>query len=448
MTYKEIEDFIKNNNIRSREELRKNSRKAYDSFYTLTKEEKDCLLPLLDSNNVRTDLVTVDDFRSFIVTENITSRRDLRKRFCNVSTRFGKFLTKEEQDSILPPKIRPRYVGLKTVNDFKKFVAENNIQSRRNLSSRFPAAYYKFLKFTETEKDEILSNTYRDWSSINTKEDIKRFIEENNIQSRNELNLRFSQVSRKFLALSEQDKDELLPLILNYYSDIKTKDDIKKFIDDNNIQGRKELSDKFQIVYKKFLTILTTEERDELLPSTLIDYSNINTIDDFKEFIECNKIISRMDFYNRFRNAYYKFLNILTDDEKNELFNPSISSGEAFLIDLLESNNINFTREKTFDDLIDVNCLRYDFFLDDYNIIVEYHGKQHFNETSYFHHDCSKDHDKMKYDYAVEHGITILYYTNERSTYEKFGYFTEVITDADVLIQKIKEIGLTTQSNS
>ena len=324
MTYKEIEDFIKNNNIRSREELRKNSRKTYDSFYTLTKEERDRLLPLLNSNNVRTDLVTVDDFRSFIVTENITSRRDLRKRFGNVSTKFGKFLTKEEQDSILPPKIRPLYVDLKTVNDFKKFVTENNIQNRRDFSSRFPAAYYKFLKFTETEKDGILSNTYRDWSSINTKEDIKRFIEENNIQSRNELNIRFSQVSKKFLALSEQDKDELLPLILNYYSDIKTKEDIRKFINDNNIQGRKELSDKFQIVYNKFLTILTEEERDELLPSTAFNYFHLNTKEDFKEFIIDNGIVSRKDFYNRFRQAYYRFLKLFDDTVKNELL-PSVA---------------------------------------------------------------------------------------------------------------------------
>ena len=446
MTYKEIEKFIRDNNIVGREELRKKSSTVYNCFRDLTEEERELLLPL--PNRARTDLITANDFRSFIEKENVTSRRDLQNRFEGVCTRFRKLLTKEEQDSILPPKIKPLYTNIKTVEDFKRFVAENNIRSRRDFFSRFPAAYYKFLKFTETEKDEILSNTYRDWSSINTKEDIKRFIEENNIQSRNELNLRFSQVSKKFLALSEQDKDELLPLVLNYYSEIKTKDDIRKFIDDNNIQSRKELSDRFQMVYKKFLTILTTEERDELLPSTSIDYSNINTIDDFREFIEYNKVISRMDFYNRFRNAYYRFLNLLTDDEKNELFDPSISSGEAFLIDLFKSNNINFIREKTYDDLIDINCLRYDFFLNDYNIIVEYHGVQHFHETNYFHHDYSKEHDRMKYDYAIEHGITILYYTNEKSTYEKFGYFTEVITDENILIQKIKEIGLTNQSNS
>lgn len=555
MTYKEIEDFIKNNNIKSRKELRKNSRKAYDSFYTLTDEERDCLLPLLKSNDMRTDLVTVDDFRSFIVTENIASRRDLRKRSGNVNTRFMKFLTKEEQDSILPPKIRPLYVGLKTVDDFKKFVAENSIRNRRDFSSRFPAAYYKFLKFTEAEKDEILSNTYKDWSSINTKEEIKEFIKENNIQCRNELNLRFSQISKKFLALSEQDKDELLPLTLNYYSDIKTKDDIKKVIDDNNIQGRKELSDKFQIVYNKFLTILTEEERDELLPSTAFNYFHLNTKEDFKKFIIDNGIVSRKDFYNRFRQAYYRFLKLfddtakdellpsvavkysslntkkdfeefikdnnitsrndlkmrfrwpykkfselLTDEEKEEILPTTIndysflktkddfqkfikennitgrneflyrfsgayyrfihtlpeedtreilprvySTGEIFLSELFEHNNIKFVKEKTFEDLINISKLRYDFYLVDYNILVEYHGSQHFDTDCNMYSESGLMRDKMKYDYAVGHGITILYYTNERSTYEKYGYFTEVITDANILIQKIKDIGLTTQ---
>ena len=54
----------------------------------------------------------------------------------------------------------------------------------------------------------------------------------------------------------------------------------------------------------------------------------------------------------------------------------------------------------------------------------------------------------MKFEYAKLNNISILYFTNEVEVYNKFGYFTEVITDSDILIEKIKEIGLTNQLNS
>ena len=107
-------------------------------------------------------------------------------------------------------------------------------------------------------------------------------------------------------------------------------------------------------------------------------------------------------------------------------------------------------KEKTFLDLRgegDV-CLRYDFYLSDYNILLEYHGSQHFNPNTGFFTDRGIELDKIKYNYAKNNNIPLLYFTNEVYCYNRFGYFTEVITDANILIEKIKEIGLTNQSNS
>jgi len=56
------------------------------------------------------------------------------------------------------------------------------------------------------------------------------------------------------------------------------------------------------------------------------------------------------------------------------------SYGENKIAQLLTQANINFIREKTFDNLVGQDQktkLRFDFYLPDYNIIIEYDGQQH-----------------------------------------------------------------------
>lgn len=56
------------------------------------------------------------------------------------------------------------------------------------------------------------------------------------------------------------------------------------------------------------------------------------------------------------------------------------SKGEMFISQILLSNNIKFEREKTYTDckLSNSNqCLRFDFYLPDYDLLIEYDGEQH-----------------------------------------------------------------------
>lgn len=57
------------------------------------------------------------------------------------------------------------------------------------------------------------------------------------------------------------------------------------------------------------------------------------------------------------------------------------SKGERKIIDLLSDNNIDFIKEKVFDWS---NKKRYDFYLPDYNLFIEYHGRQHYEEIPNF----------------------------------------------------------------
>ena len=64
-----------------------------------------------------------------------------------------------------------------------------------------------------------------------------------------------------------------------------------------------------------------------------------------------------------------------------------LSKGEEKIKTILTKNNINFETQKTFNDLINpkTNCkLKFDFFLPDYNIIIEYNGEQHTQEIPYW----------------------------------------------------------------
>jgi len=60
------------------------------------------------------------------------------------------------------------------------------------------------------------------------------------------------------------------------------------------------------------------------------------------------------------------------------------SKGEKRIRNVLESNNIKFIQEKTFNDCKDKTLLRFDFYLIDYNICIEYDGIQHFEEVKHF----------------------------------------------------------------
>ena len=80
--------------------------------------------------------------------------------------------------------------------------------------------------------------------------------------------------------------------------------------------------------------------------------------------------------------------NFITNGRKCEICNPTkmhynrskSSKGERCIENFLIENKLNFVKEKTFQDLkspISNKPLRFDFFLEDFNLIIEYDGKFH-----------------------------------------------------------------------
>lgn len=86
--------------------------------------------------------------------------------------------------------------------------------------------------------------------------------------------------------------------------------------------------------------------------------------------------------------------------------------GEARIRLFLERNDIKYKHEKIFDDLKDKSNLRYDFYLPDYNLLIEFQGQQHYLPIDIFGGEEAfegiKKRDKMKKDYALLNGYLFL----------------------------------------
>lgn len=83
------------------------------------------------------------------------------------------------------------------------------------------------------------------------------------------------------------------------------------------------------------------------------------------------------------------------------------SKGERKIIEFLSNNNIQFEKEKLFDWS---DRKRYDFYLPDYNLLIEYNGIQHYKEVPNFFLPLEEQQkiDKFKENSAKEKGYSIL----------------------------------------
>lgn len=102
----------------------------------------------------------------------------------------------------------------------------------------------------------------------------------------------------------------------------------------------------------------------------------------------------------------------------------SMSRGERDIRWFLDRNNIRYISQYSLDDLIGLGggLLSYDFFLLDYNTLLEFQGEQHERAKSgYFGGEeqfaIQQEHDRRKREYAKQHGFTLLeiwYYDYDR----------------------------------
>lgn len=115
------------------------------------------------------------------------------------------------------------------------------------------------------------------------------------------------------------------------------------------------------------------------------------------------------------------------------LYKNKKSKGEQIIIRYLRKNGWKTESEFGFDDLRDVNKLRFDVKATKNNqwFLIEYDGRQHFESVDYFggedHFKKTVEHDKMKNDYCLKNNISLLRIRYDEKVEEKLGKYLKSI---------------------
>ena len=86
------------------------------------------------------------------------------------------------------------------------------------------------------------------------------------------------------------------------------------------------------------------------------------------------------------------------------------SVGESNLAEVLKKNNIFFIKEYAFEDLVgkDNHPYRFDFYLPDYNRLIEFDGEQHYRDTKWSSLQEVQYRDSCKNHYALSNNIDLV----------------------------------------
>ena len=105
------------------------------------------------------------------------------------------------------------------------------------------------------------------------------------------------------------------------------------------------------------------------------------------------------------------------------------SIGEANVRRFLTEAGMLFESQKSFKDLVVEKQLSYDFFLPNYNILLEFQGEQHYRPITFFGGEkafkkqCVRD--ELKRSYAKEKGLKVIEIPYTHDTYEKVKMFLD-----------------------
>lgn len=437
----DFQKFIDNNQIFSKSQFAKKFGALYRKYRKLSKEE--ISLVHFKNDNPISFLNTLSDFQKIIDDNNLRTLKEFREQFSGEYLRYLKVIPEQDRNLVFPPSDKN---PLDSLDDFQKYVDENHIMSCKEFRLKYKTVYSRYLSkrpnWAASKLVFPIMSSVEKYKDLKTNEDFQRFIDENGIKTKEEFRKEFRSIHTKFFkTVPKEDRNLEFPIKGRqlYGSSYNSVEDFQKFIDENKISRPVVFKADYPSLYDRLCRILSKEEKMELVYEDKINsYTSINTIEEFQDFISTNKISSKTELRDLYPGLLLKAKNLNIID--NLVFHEGNhhSTGELFLIKLFEENNIRFESEKIFSNLKHISYLRYDFYLPDLNTLVEYHGEHHFGIGKYYDEGVIIR-DKIKFDYANSNNIPIIYYTNSKSVYKERGYFTEVITDSNVLIQKIKE---------
>ena len=406
------------------------------------------------------DLKNINDFQKFVNDNNIESKQAFYKNYPSVYNRFRKIVSIEDRGNLnFKITIHNDYSTFNTLEDFQDFINKNQIKSNKDFVKNWGSLYSRYLNVIP-KKERNLKFPQTNNKPFTNIEDFQKYINDNHIKSLKIFRTDHKTVYQKFLDFRKSVNIQYSLLFSEKsksfkYVGLNTNEDFQKYIDEHNIKSKADFRNNNPSLLNRYYKIIPKNERNLVFKKSGYHYykNELSSIEDFQEFIENNNIYRPVDFKNIFPREYDRFCRVIPKEDKHLLIYKSDlehkqqkSYGERFLIKLFIDNNMVVVSEKKFPDLKNVSYLRYDIFLPEYNTLVEYHGEQHFNKNTLYSSESLIENDKKKYEYAINNKIHILYFTLHKKSLIDFGYFTEVLTDSKILIQKIKSFGMTNQN--
>jgi hypothetical protein len=451
-------NFTKEEGIASPSQLARAYGGGYRYFYKLSKTHRDKVFPPIHEDwTFLLDLSEEEQVKWFIKFKednNIKSPAQLQRDRAGLYKHF-KRLSKESKRIIFPEQ-RGDWAFLLDLTEeeqvkwFIKFKEDNNIETPTQLQKTTPGRYY--CKLSKESKRIIFPEQREDWTFLNKleeKELMDWFIEykrKHNIKTRTQLEgntllkyyYRLSKKNRKIL-FPEQREDWTFLQNLSEEEQIKWFTNFKK---DNNIETPVQMA---KTTPGKYFNLLPRKLKEKVFIYQCRDWSFLQNLSEkeliewFIKFKKDNNIISISHLEEKEGSQLATYFRRIKKEYRDEIFPPIISLGEKTLGRLLKEAGYVFTTQKTFQDLRSNKggVLKYDIYIEQKNCIIEFHGEQHFNPNIDWYDEEAIERDRIKYQYAINHGITIIYITDCIEAYKKYGYFTEVLTDWDELIEKI-----------
>ncbi len=108
------------------------------------------------------------------------------------------------------------------------------------------------------------------------------------------------------------------------------------------------------------------------------------------------------------------------------------SRNEKIIRKILNDNNIIFETQKTFNGCKFKNKLKFDFYLPNYNLCIEYDGEQHYKPLIFFGGEkalkLQKIKDKIKTDYCLNNNIQLIRIKYNENIEEKLNFSYSIIT--------------------
>lgn len=148
---------------------------------------------------------------------------------------------------------------------------------------------------------------------------------------------------------------------------------------------------------EQLINLATIDEQLTILnPDDYVDmYTELNFI-----CSECGNVFSAKP-YNYLKRGFCRCINC-----------QQYSKGEDIIASVFDENGIIYIRQMRFDDCRDQKTLPYDFYVPEYNYLIEYNGMQHYKPVDYFGgweaFKKVQRHDEIKIEYANNNNIDML----------------------------------------